>query len=78
MVEIKADKILMTYKPLFLVFDVSEDKEKPNGCLWKLAKAGEPSWKSPWGEGRPGWHIECSAMNLKHLGIADILETVLT
>ena len=48
---------------------VSEDKKNPmDFVLWKLAKAGEPSWKSPWGEGRPGWHIECSAMNLKHLG----------
>jgi len=37
-------------------------------ALWKLAKLGEPSWPSPWGEGRPGWHIECSAMSLKHLG----------
>ena len=37
-------------------------------ALWKTAKPGEPSWESPWGEGRPGWHIECSAMSLKHLG----------
>jgi cysteinyl-tRNA synthetase len=37
-------------------------------ALWKSAKAGEPSWKSPWGEGRPGWHIECSAMSRKLLG----------
>ena len=37
-------------------------------ALWKLAKPGEPSWESPWGLGRPGWHIECSAMSLKHLG----------
>jgi len=37
-------------------------------ALWKAAKEGEPSWKSPWGEGRPGWHIECSAMSLKYLG----------
>lgn len=36
--------------------------------LWKSAKEGEPSWKSPWGEGRPGWHIECSAMSSKYLG----------
>ena len=36
--------------------------------LWKKAKAGEPSWDSPWGAGRPGWHIECSAMNKEHLG----------
>jgi cysteinyl-tRNA synthetase len=37
-------------------------------ALWKSAKAGEPAWESPWGHGRPGWHIECSAMNLKHIG----------
>ena len=36
--------------------------------LWKSAKEGEPSWKSPWGDGRPGWHIECSAMSNKYLG----------
>lgn len=36
--------------------------------LWKMSKPGEPSWQSPWGEGRPGWHIECSAMNCKELG----------
>ena len=38
-------------------------------ALWKAAKPGEPSWGSPWGAGRPGWHIECSAMTLKHLGV---------
>ena len=37
-------------------------------ALWKAAKSGEPNWESPWGPGRPGWHIECSAMSLKHLG----------
>ncbi|MBR6258637.1 MAG: class I tRNA ligase family protein, partial [Oscillospiraceae bacterium] len=37
-------------------------------ALWKAAKPGEPAWKSPWGEGRPGWHIECSAMSNRHLG----------
>ena len=37
-------------------------------ALWKGAKPGEPAWPSPWGEGRPGWHIECSAMSAKHLG----------
>ncbi|HEY6105297.1 MAG TPA: cysteine--tRNA ligase, partial [Anaeromyxobacteraceae bacterium] len=37
-------------------------------ALWKGAKPGEPSWDSPWGKGRPGWHVECSAMTLKHLG----------
>ncbi|RUO18650.1 cysteine--tRNA ligase [Aliidiomarina haloalkalitolerans] len=48
---------------------VSEDKQNPlDFVLWKHAKPGEPSWPSPWGDGRPGWHIECSAMNGKHLG----------
>ncbi len=46
-----------------------EDKEHPmDFLLWKVAKPGEPSWESPWGKGRPGWHIECSAMSLKYLG----------
>ena len=49
--------------------DVDQRKEHPmDFALWKKAKAGEPSWSSPWGEGRPGWHIECSAMSLTHLG----------
>lgn len=49
--------------------DVSDIKENPmDFALWKAAKSGEPSWKSPWGEGRPGWHIECSAMAGKFLG----------
>ncbi len=47
----------------------SEEKESPmDFVLWKAAKPGEPSWESPWGKGRPGWHIECSAMSLKYLG----------
>ena len=46
-----------------------EGKRSPEDfALWKAAKAGEPSWPSPWGAGRPGWHIECSAMALAHLG----------
>ena len=46
-----------------------EQKENPaDFALWKGAKAGEPSWESPWGQGRPGWHIECSAMSVKYLG----------
>lgn len=46
-----------------------EDKADPlDFALWKGAKPGEPSWDSPWGTGRPGWHIECSAMSLKYLG----------
>jgi len=49
--------------------DVDARKENPmDFALWKTAKPGEPSWDSPWGKGRPGWHIECSAMNLSHLG----------
>ncbi|RUO67257.1 cysteine--tRNA ligase [Idiomarina ramblicola] len=49
--------------------NVDSAKQDPlDFVLWKAAKAGEPSWSSPWGEGRPGWHIECSAMNKKHLG----------
>jgi cysteinyl-tRNA synthetase len=46
-----------------------ENKEHPmDFALWKSAKPGEPEWDSPWGKGRPGWHIECSAMSLKYLG----------
>jgi len=49
--------------------DVDDRKENPmDFALWKSAKPGEPAWESPWGMGRPGWHIECSAMNLNHLG----------
>lgn len=49
--------------------EVDERKEDPmDFALWKSAKSGEPAWESPWGMGRPGWHIECSAMNLAHLG----------
>lgn len=49
--------------------DVGEKKEDPlDFVLWKAAKPDEPSWDSPWGKGRPGWHIECSAMAKKHLG----------
>lgn len=49
--------------------DVDSRKEDPmDFALWKSARPGEPSWESPWGLGRPGWHIECSAMNLTHLG----------
>lgn len=49
--------------------DVNEAKEDPlDFALWKLAKPGEISWDSPWGKGRPGWHVECSAMSLRHLG----------
>lgn len=49
--------------------EVDERKEHPmDFALWKSAKPGEPSWSSPWGDGRPGWHIECSALSLKELG----------
>ncbi len=49
--------------------EVDERKRHPmDFALWKGAKLGEPSWPSPWGPGRPGWHIECSAMAMKHLG----------
>jgi cysteinyl-tRNA synthetase len=49
--------------------EIEQDKEHPmDFTLWKASKPGEPSWTSPWGEGRPGWHIECSAMSLKYLG----------
>jgi cysteinyl-tRNA synthetase len=49
--------------------DVDEDKrDSLDFVLWKAAKPGEPSWPSPWGEGRPGWHIECSAMSTECLG----------
>ncbi|MCL6593312.1 MAG: cysteine--tRNA ligase [Alicyclobacillus sp.] len=49
--------------------EVNENKEDPTDfALWKAAKPGEEAWDSPWGPGRPGWHIECSVMNLKYLG----------
>ena len=49
--------------------EINEEKRNPlDFALWKKAKPGEPSWDSPWGKGRPGWHIECTAMSTKHLG----------
>ncbi len=49
--------------------EVAKSKENPlDFVLWKMSKPGEPYWDSPWGKGRPGWHIECSAMNSKFLG----------
>ncbi|MFA9407865.1 MAG: cysteine--tRNA ligase [Candidatus Dadabacteria bacterium] len=49
--------------------DINEKKEDPlDFALWKSAKPGEPYWESPWGNGRPGWHIECSLMSTKYLG----------
>jgi cysteinyl-tRNA synthetase len=51
--------------------DIDERKKNPlDFALWKKSKEGEPSWESPWGSGRPGWHIECSAMSIKHLGMS--------
>lgn len=48
---------------------VDEQKKDPlDFALWKASKPGEPAWSSPWGQGRPGWHIECSAMSTSHLG----------
>lgn len=49
--------------------EINQTKKNPlDFALWKKAKPGEPLWESPWGKGRPGWHIECSAMSCKHLG----------
>lgn len=49
--------------------EANDQKEDPlDFVLWKASKPNEPSWDSPWGKGRPGWHIECSAMSMKHLG----------
>ncbi|MDF0677149.1 MAG: cysteine--tRNA ligase [Nitrospira sp.] len=49
--------------------DVDDRKHHPmDFALWKSSKPGEPAWESPWGPGRPGWHIECSAMSIRHLG----------
>ncbi len=50
--------------------DIDERKRDPlDFALWKAAKPGEPHWPSPWGEGRPGWHLECSVMSYEHLGL---------
>ncbi len=49
--------------------EINEEKKNPlDFSLWKKAKEGEPYWESPWGKGRPGWHVECSAMSCTHLG----------
>lgn len=60
--------------------DVNEHKKDVmDFALWKKQKEGEPAWESPWGMGRPGWHIECSAMVNKYLGeTIDILRAVRT
>ena len=50
---------------------IEENKENPmDFALWKGAKTGEPSWESPWGPGRPGWHIECTTMSIDNLGVS--------
>ena len=49
--------------------EIDEKKRNPlDFVLWKGSKPGEPFWESPWGKGRPGWHIECSVMSMKYLG----------
>jgi cysteinyl-tRNA synthetase len=50
------------------VVDASKKQDPLDFAMWKAGKPGEPAWPSPWGDGRPGWHIECSAMAAKHLG----------
>ena len=53
------------YSPFTVLLYIVDDSEKRNPqdfALWKAAKAGEPHWPAPWGNGRPGWHIECSTM----------------
>lgn len=73
-VEKKADYGKLSHRKLAEMnagarINVDERKEHPmDFALWKAAKPGEPSWDSPWGPGRPGWHIECSAMVFHHLG----------
>ena len=55
-------------------FEAEQGKEHPaDFALWKASKPGEPAWPSPWGPGRPGWHIECSAMVLHHLGASIVI-----
>lgn len=60
----------MTNQQLFsrTIADEYEKNKIKDFALWKIKKEGEPSWSSPWGDGRPGWHIECSAMAMKYLG----------
>jgi len=60
----RKDKTLWNQEPEFL----SEKKNPYDFALWKAAKPGEPWWESPWGRGRPGWHIECSVMSSRYLG----------
>lgn len=60
----RIDKELWSQEPEFL----SEKKKPYDFALWKASKPGEPYWESPWGKGRPGWHIECSVMSSRYLG----------
>ena len=62
-----SDRPVQTRRPR-LQFESSSKADPLDFALWKGAKPGEPAWDSPWGPGRPGWHIECSAMSLKYLG----------
>lgn len=65
----KLSKRTLSYMMAGARVDIDGRKNNPmDFSLWKSAKPGEPSWDSPWGKGRPGWHIECSAMSLKFLG----------
>lgn len=71
--ELKTYGEISNNKALLEACRVGENKDKESQhdfVLWKPSKVGEPYWKSPWGEGRPGWHIECSAMSLKYLGVS--------
>lgn len=60
--EQRGDKELMAEAEGALAGSESEKRNSADFALWKASKVGEPSWDSPWGKGRPGWHIECSAM----------------
>lgn len=60
---------LESSRELASVMDNGLKEEKADFAVWKAAKPDEPAWESPWGQGRPGWHIECSAMAKKHLGV---------
>lgn len=61
--------------PLYASLEETDDEHLQDFALWKSAKPGEPYWPSPWGNGRPGWHIECSAMGMKVLGKSIDLHT---
>ncbi len=62
------EKILKIWNQVHRI-EINDEKKNPlDFSLWKKAKPDEPYWDSPWGKGRPGWHVECSAMSMKHLG----------